>query len=746
MSPTDTLAVNTIAAPGPDTGPGYEGDARARAFDKAVSRVGNRTMKVSLVVPDIRCAACAWRIENGLRDVPAIRSVKTNLADKRVVVEYDPGESVLGVVQRIESLGYTPRPDVVDELVEALKSERRSLLSRLGVAGIGTMQVMMFAFASYVSGPGGLDEAYEALFRWASLALATPVAFYSASVFHTGALRDIRHGVPGMDVPVSLAIMAAWSLSFYNTLSGGEEVYFDSVCMFTFFLLVGRYIESGTRIQFQRSRDLTEHLVPGLARTEGRDGPLVPVEELDVGSHVLILPGERIPVDGVVRNGRSTVDESAFTGEVLPLEKGPGSHVLAGSLNVDGELTVEMNIPRSGFVIEKISTLYRESTLYKPSFTVLADRIARVFVSFVLVLAAGSGIFWFYQGSGAWITIALTVLVVSCPCALSLATPVAYTVATTALRRIGVVIGNGAFVERLVDTDVVAFDKTGTLTRGRLRIVEVKLVGDIGEPRAREIAASLEMVSRHPVALAFGQGSLEVSEAELRPGQGAGGSIGGVGYRLGKPGYVLGEDMAPPDPDGMWILLGSDRPLAWFRLEDQQRPEAMDTVKELKSMGYETVMLTGDPSGEGARLGSRLGIEQVFPGLSPEDKVAQISRLQREGRHVLMVGDGINDAAAMGIADVSVAVSPVDTFVQSSADATLLADDLRVLTRTVRYAVKVRRIIGENILWAITYNLCAIPLAITGLVEPWMAALGMSLSSVLVVLNSRRLGRVATWK
>lgn len=701
---------------------------------------------MSFIVPDIRCATCALTIERSLGKLEGIQDVNTNLVDKRVQIQFTREDLANDIIGLVHALGYAVKPEESGELESVLKDERNSLLTRLGVAGIGMMQVMMFAIATYVAGPEGMDEAYAALFRWASLALATPVALYSASVFHQGAYRDLTHGSLGMDVPVSLAILAAYFLSLTNTLTSQPEVYFDSVCMFTFFLLVGRYIESGSRISFQQSRELAEHLVPELSRTNVEPETFSETEQLAVGTKVYVFPGEPIPIDGVVISGRSSADESSFTGEVNAIPKREGDRVLAGAINLDGSIVVESLVQNRDFVINKISTLYRESTRYKPPFSILADKIARHFVAVILLLSLVSGAYWYLAGASNWFVVALTVLVVSCPCALSLATPIAYTIATTSLRKQGVVVSHGGFLERLATITAVAFDKTGTLTAGKLELIGTELLADLTLEQVRNIAASLEKSSCHPLARAFGVGNCEVTSAEIFPGEGVRGKIEGVEYRLGSHSFASGGKCQNPDPDGTWVLLASDKPLAWFRFEDSPRPEAGRVIKGVSELSCKTSLLTGDQSSSGLMLSRELDLDEVHVGLSPEDKVKVVSAMQASGDRVLMVGDGINDTAAMGIADVSIAVSPVDVFVQTAADATLLTTNLTALIMAIRYSKKVKAIIAQNISWALGYNMCVIPLAVFGVLEPWMAALGMSLSSVVVVLNSNRLIRVQSWK
>ncbi|HKI73377.1 MAG TPA: heavy metal translocating P-type ATPase, partial [Pseudomonadales bacterium] len=444
-----------------------------------------------------------------------------------------------------------------------------------------------------------------------------------------------------------------------------------------------------------------------------------------------------------ILEGTTSVAEAAFTGESKPVSKCPGARVLAGSDNLDGKIVVRATEAYTDFVISRISRLYQESTSYKPGFSMAADIAARYFVAFILIIAAVSAFGWYLAGSPAWFSIGLAVLVVSCPCALSLATPVAYTVAISAMRNHGIVIGNGAFLERLCNIGGVVFDKTGTLTTGKLRIAQIAMVANLDKDAALEIAAALEIESKHPIARSFERQTSKVaSNLSVVPGEGVQGEIEGITYRLGKSGFAAGRDVAEPDGEGSWILLASEMPLAWFLLVDEVREEAADVVGALAS-DYSVAMFTGDNAREGRRLGERVGIEDVRPLMTPADKVAGVRALQAQGDRILMVGDGINDAAALAAASASISVSPADIVVQEAADATLLHADLRNIPLAIRFAHRVRSVIRQNIAWAVLYNIVVIPLAVAGLVEPWMAALGMSASSVAVVLNANRLHKVA---
>ena len=705
---------------------------------------------ISLNVSDIRCAACTLKIERAVDRLPGVKRCRTNLPTKTVVVDYQD-VTPQSIVDCIESLGFSATEFAPDASQGELDREAKGLLARLGVAGIGMMQVMMYALATYVAGDGGIEAAYEELMRWASLAIATPIALYSAMPFHRGALRDLQRLSPGMDVPVSLAILTAFGFSVFNVLTRQNEVYFDSVCMFTFLLLIGRYVELSSRRQYQDGVSLGESCLPAVALI-ATTNKTIAIDTVKVGDLIRVSPGEVIPVDGIVKQGISSVSEMAFTGESLPHTRSVGARVLAGSDNLDGELIVMVTVAYHEFVIKKMSDLYRESVLHKPVFSILADRVAQYFVAGILLLAFATGLFWFLAGDPNWFAITLTVLVVSCPCALSLATPVGYTVAITALRRNGVVVSTGEFLEKLAEVNRIVFDKTGTLTEGKLKIERVVLLSDTQQAEVLEICAALEGTGQHPIARAVSakaasktavETTLKVTEACHVIGSGVQGNINGITYRFGKPGFVRHADLLAPDESGIWVLLAAQHlsaqePIAWLNFSDEMRVNSVALVDRLRKR-FELSMITGDSQGEAERIAILLQIEDVVHSATPQAKVEQIKKYQESGDTVLMVGDGVNDAAAMGIAHTSVAVSPVDIVVQEAAEATLLQNDIGMLDSLLIFSKRVRSIIRQNIFWAVGYNLCVVPMAVSGLLQPWMAALGMSMSSLLVVLNANRL-------
>jgi Cu2+-exporting ATPase len=698
------------------------------------------------LVPDVRCAGCCLKIERELNKLMDIDQVNVNYADKRLSFQAGSHAVVEHVISRLKELGYPASPDSESEGLQLYRSERRGLLARLGVAGIGMMQVMMFALASYLAGPGGIDESYQALLRWASLVIALPVVLYAAQPFHRGALRDLRNLSPGMDVPVSLAICCAFTLSAFNTIAGTGEVYFDSACMFTFFLLSGRFLELAARHTFQVEQSLGDHLLPELARLA--DGSFIQVAELRTGSRVIVEPGETLPGDGYLISGESSIDESAFTGETRPVIKTPGSKVLAGSKNLDGSIEYEVEGSSSDWVITHLGELYRKTAAYRPRFAMMADVIARYFVAVVLILSAGTGVYWWLQGSENYFAIALAVLVVSCPCALSLATPVAYSIASGAVRRIGVLVKSGEFLEKLSGVKTVVFDKTGTLTEGRLQLESIVLLEEgMTEAEALATAAALEQNSLHPVAATLREAADAVrtmEDLQIVPGKGVSGCAAGEVWRLGKPEFSVDHRVQAPDGNFNWVLMSRDgHGICWFAFRDRWREGSDKVVTRLRDEGFRLEVYSGDSSSEGRDGLIAIGIESPVMNMSPNQKISALGRLQTDGQQVLMVGDGLNDAGAMALADISLAVNPVDTMVQAAADATLVSGDIEAVPKLVKYAARVKKIIRQNLTWALIYNFTVIPLAIAGLVAPWVAALGMSMSSLLVTLNACRLGRVS---
>ena len=705
--------------------------------------------EATLLMEGITCSACIWLLEHHLAQQTGVISFSVNHTTERARLIWNASEAALSdLLIAIYQLGYTARPFQADEAEQALKTENRSMLIRLALAGIGSFQSMMLAFPMYFELVSDLSADFVDFFRWFSLLVATPVVFYSARPFFTNALRDIRSKHLTMDLPVATAIGLAYAASAWVTVFGGEEVYFESVCMFTFFLLLGRYIEARARYRAGMTGNSLAGFQPGVAnRLRENQTELVPAHSLKTDDIILVRPGETLPADGIITNGQTTIDEAALTGEYLPETRHPGDLVHSGSVN--GEHSFEMRVTRSG-ARTRLSGILRildRVQAEKPPVAVLADRLAGRFVGQVLLITPLIGLGWWLAGADNAFDIMLSVLVVTCPCALSLATPTAITCATLKLRKQGFLPTRGHTLESMHRVDTVVFDKTGTLTRGELHVTQVDTFSEFSRQRCLQLAAGLEQASEHPVARAFNAYSgNRPDNVRNQPGKGLSGNIEGMALFIGHREFVEEHTSAPAPlaqkSEGLEVWMAStDRWLARFTLDDEPRPDAARAIHTLQTRGIDTLLLSGDRSAHVSRIAAQVGIREAIGEASPEQKLAVLRRLIDNGRHVMMVGDGLNDLPSMAGASVSVAMNGAADLTQLNADAILLSGRLGELPEALNTSHSMRNIIRQNMVWALAYNLVALPLAAAGLVPPWLAAIGMSLSSLLVVLNALRLSR-----
>jgi len=729
-----------------------------------VEELSEELSEASIVVSGLRCAACVWLLENFLSRQKGVVEVHVNLSNQRAYIQFNPVRvPVSALFTMVHQLGYEPIPYKPSAVQLVYQQERSARLKQLGVAGIILMQVMMLSVALYAGEFQGMQIPFEQLFRYASMLLVTPVVFYSALPFFRGAYIDIKTRSPGMDLPVALAIGSAFILSVFNTAIGQGEVYFDSVSMFTFFLLLGKYLEFQARYHSHRTANdlLSVFPVHATLLTPGKPIPamskssnsieqnqeqIVLVEELRRGDLVSVNMGAIVPIDGSLLSESAQLDQSALSGESTPVERYQGDMVFAGSINLEGPIKLSVESIVSETIVSKIIRLSERATREKPKIANVADKLAKKFVVFVILAAAATGLWWGLSEPERAFAIVLSVLVVSCPCALSLATPAALTVATSALARHGFLISKGHVIERLASVKDVVFDKTGTLTLGKLNIEQIIPLTDLTAESCLAIAAGLESGIEHPVAKAFSEhaGAARVSGRQLVPGEGVRGVIEGQIFRLGKPSFALpGQPIANPGGSGLWLLLtGSTGSVAWFRAVDQIRADSAPGVQYLQSLGVGTHLLTGDTEASAAEVGHRLSITSVLSEVLPDEKMTYIQQFQAIQPEVVMVGDGINDVAALSSATTSITMADASDFVQSKTDAVLLSNRVMDIGQAIEFARKTRRIIRQNLAWALAYNLVALPLAMSGLIVPWLAALGMSCSSLLVVCNAWRLRTV----
>jgi Cu2+-exporting ATPase len=726
----------------------YDQPALQRSF---VQDDGASTKTASLILEGITCAACVWLNERHVNALPGVLDFSVNYSTHRARVRWDDGQIHLSdILRAIGEIGYVAHPFDPGRQEALYKKEKSAALRRLAIAGLGAMQVMMLAIAMYSGDYSGMDDDMRTFMRWISLLLTLPVVFYSAAGFFTTAWRDLRRRQLSMEVPVSLAIGGAFAASAWSTISHGSEVYFDSVCMFAFFLLTSRYLEMGARHRAGAAAEALVKLLPATAtRLTAAGEQVVAVSELSPGDRVLVRPGETIPADGRVVDGRSSVDESLLTGESLPRPRAIGDELVGGSVNVESPLQLTIDKVGQDTLVSAIVRLLDRAQSERPRVARLADRVAGWFVGALLIVAAAVALWWWLHAPEQAFAVTLSVLVVTCPCALSLATPTAVTAASGALTRLGLLTTRGHALETLAQTSHVLFDKTGTLTRGMLQLSDVELLAPDRADRARclALAAAVESGSEHPVAKALcahAPQTPRVSELNAQPGQGIEGVIDGHQYRVGSPVYVAalsGREAPELLANGATQVLLGDRegPLARFELRDELRDDADLAIRRLRELGLEVEILSGDAAAAVERVAGQLGIAHARSGMRPDDKLARVRELQAEGHCVAMIGDGVNDAPVLAGADVSIAMGQGAQLAHASADMVVLSERLTTLPEGFRKARATRKVIKQNLAWAILYNFSAVPLAAAGLVAPWMAAIGMSISSLVVVFNALRL-------
>ncbi len=728
-----------------------------RSFVRDVNAAAHEK-EALLLIDGVTCAACVWLIEQQLARLPGVLAATLNYATRRARVRWDGRQVALsGILRAVASLGYAAQPYDGNRAEAQFQRERRVLLWRLFIAGFSMMQVMMYAIPVYIA-DGAMTPDIEQLMRIASLILTLPVALWSAAPFYAGALRDLKARRAGMDVPVSLGILIAFAASLWATWTGSGQVYFDSVSMFVFLLLGARFLETAAYAKAVEAQERLVRMVPAtaerLAAYPGDVSERVAAVSLRPGDFVRVRPGAAIPVDGLVVDGESAVDEALLTGEPRPVSRRPGDALTGGSMNLDGVLTMRVTRVAEETVLSGITRLMDRAQATKPRIAQVADRVAQGFVAALLVLTAVVFAVWWQIDPSRALWVAVSMLVVTCPCALSLATPAALAAATGAAYRAGVLITRGTALETLARASHFVFDKTGTLTTGRMTLVGVRLLGNATREYCLACAAALESSSEHPVgrALAGAVPGVHPVATGVRnvAGQGMEGLVGGRLMRIGRPAFVaaLHQQQLPGGLDDATsgavsaVALGDAQGwLALFMLDDTLRHDAPDVVRALCGDGAEVMLLSGDHPARAAHAARELGIRVARGGATPEEKLAQVRDLQRGGAVVAMVGDGINDAPVLAQAQVSIALRSGTELAQNAADIVLMADRLGSLVDARRHAKRTLRIIHQNLVWAALYNAVALPLAIAGLVTPLVAAVGMSASSLIVVGNALRLTR-----
>ncbi|MCL1112839.1 cadmium-translocating P-type ATPase [Shewanella basaltis] len=701
----------------------------------------------SLSIDGITCAACAWLIEHKLKPVNGVTNVLVNSTTQRAMVSWDNHIIKLSeILQLISQIGYQAAPYQVDEQEKQSKADSRKFLLRLGLAGFATMQVMMFALALYTGYFTDLDVEFRDYFRWVSLIFAAPVVLYSAQPFYFSALRSLLSGKLNMDVSVSIAIGGAFIASCVATIQGTGEVYFESVSMFTFFLLLGRYFEQTARQKASVSSSNLHKLIPLTAHLFN-DGETTEIaaKRLRIGDIILVKPGEVIAADAIIVSGKSSINEAMLTGEQMPIIKQVNDTVYAGTINVEQPLQLNVIALGQDQLVAEIIRLQEFASNNKPAIALIADRLARYFSATILSIALLTYIVWSFisPDDAFWVT--LSVLVATCPCALALATPTAVTCATAIFTRLGIITRKAGVFEKLTQINHVVFDKTGTLTCGHLSIGDVIVDTHHTKQQVLALAAAIEQGSLHPIAQAFTpyyNNQYLVTDVDHHIGEGISAKIDGQLIKIGKRDFVTTTPLAAAPQNSQVIYLSINNELvAQIELLDQLRDDSKRTVDALAQNNIALSIASGDNSGHVEYLAQKLGIADVHSGLSPQGKLSLINQLQQT-KQVAMFGDGINDAPVLAGANLSVAMGSGSAIAKNSADLILLGDHLSRFNDAITVAKQAQHIIHQNLLWAFAYNVIILPLAVTGHVAPYIAAIGMSVSSLIVVSNSLRLLRI----
>ena len=719
----------------------------------------------SVVFEGMHCAACAISIEDALRQVPGVQSVQVSAASHRGRIVWSSQQtSPSQWMQASAAAGYKAVPANDAHAHERRRREARQMVWRVSVAGLCMMQVMMYATPAYVADAGDITPDMLQLLRWASWLLSLPVILFSCKPFFAAAWADLRQRRMGMDLPVAVGMLATFVVSSLGTFEPegpfGAEVYFDSLTMFVFFLLMGRWMELRMRDRTAGALEAVLNRLPDSVRRRDAQGAWerVSIRQLAVGDVVEVLPGEAFPGDGMLLAGRTQVDEALLTGESLPLSRQVGDAVIAGSHNLSGRVELRVDQVGTATRYAQIVVLMESASVHKPAMAELADRMAKPFLLGVLLASAGAAIVWWPQGPGHAVMVAVAVLVVTCPCALSLATPAAMLATAGALARSGVLVRRLQALQRLAEIDTVVFDKTGTLTQDSFAVSAVHLRPGLTEDEAWHWAERMATHSLHPVSRA-----MAAQARQRRQKQGLGGEIDPLpaGWTLSEhPGQGLSAQwpagqgtvcnlrwgaahfcQAPEvSRERLQVSLADDSGwLATFELHESLRPEALAVVRALQQCGLGVQVLSGDAEPAVATVARSLGIAQFRGGCSPQDKLLALQTLQQQGHRVAMVGDGLNDGPVLAGADVSFALGQAVALTQSQADLVLMSGRLDCLVQTLHRSRKTMRVVRQNLAWSVVYNAACVPLALMGWLPAWAAGLGMALSSLLVVLNALRL-------
>lgn len=711
-------------------------DEHSRAVD------GGR--EIVLLTDGMRCAACAWLIDRALAREAGVLDTTANAVTGRIRIAWDPARTPLSaLLHRLAMLGYRPYLATGDAREQARLSERRRWLLRLGVAGLGSLQAMMLAEALYLDVNATMPLPTRDLFRWLTFLVSTPVVFYSGWPFLAGMARELRARHVGMDTLIASSTLLAYLASLVETIRGGTHVWYDAAVMFVFLLLAARMLEQRARNVATAQVDALARAQPVFAIRERDDGTResVPPSALRIDDIVCVSAGEGVPADGALLDGAADFEEALLTGESRPVLRHAGEIVYAGTTCRERPARLRVTATGTSTRLSQLAGLVDRAQGHRPPLAHIADRVGRHFVVTLLVLAVAVYLGWrFYQPERAF-EVTLALLVISCPCALSLSVPAVLAAAHGALARCGVLATRPDALDTLARATDLVFDKTGTLSDGRPARIAAEVFGEWDAEAAARVVAALEKDSGHPIATAFADIDVrdQAQAVVARAGLGVEGDVNGRHWRFGRADWAAGCD----DDGALWLGDGTHGE-ARFTLDEKPRDDAATTVAALRARGLRIHLASGDGEDAVHRLADTLGITSTLARQSPEDKLAYVRQLQAEGRIVAMVGDGLNDAPVLAGADVSIAMGEGAPLAQQAADLVATGPSLLRIADAVRIARLSRRLVRQNLLWSAGYNLLAVPLAAAGLVTPWIAALGMAVSSLVVTLNALRLARTST--
>ena len=708
--------------------------------------------RIDLAIEGIDCAACIGDIERGVGRLKGVEDARLNYTNRRLGVTWQNDDvSPAAIVEKLRQLGYRAHPFEASRQEQIETAEMRFLIRCLAVSGFAAMNIMLLSVSVWSGNVSDITPETRDMFHWLSGLIALPAAAYAGQPFFRNAWRALRNRSMTMDVPISLGILLALGMSLYETVHSAEHAYFDSAVMLLFFLLLGRVLDQVMR---KKTRSVADQLMALKGETAvvldpAGEARQVPVRAVHVGDLVLVRPGERIAVDGVIETGHSAVDASLVTGETVQAEAGPGTRVYAGTLNVGATLHVRVTAAHEGTLLDEVNRLVAQAADARSRYLRLADRAARIYSPIVHLAAFSTCIGWLLIGASLHDSIitAIAVLIITCPCALALAVPATQVVASGALFKAGLLLQSPDGIERAAQCDTVVFDKTGTLTLPEPRIANRDQV----DPALLEWAARLALSSRHPLAMALSAEAgrrLPFDSVEEVTGEGIRTIIDGVELRLGSPAFCGAESFAAEalgqQRDASVIAFRRGDECAVYLLRQALRPDAAETVARLKAKNYALAILSGDHEPAVAQVAKALGISEWKSGLKPADKIAALDALKRQGRRVFMVGDGLNDAPALAAAHASLSPVSAAHVAQASADALFIGDALAPVDAMLGLSRQAVRVMKDNLWIAVVYNIIAVPLAVLGHVTPLIAAAAMSGSSIIVTLSALRASRPAT--